>query len=148
MQEYSFVAPGSLSSSDRRGMRTNKIFNLVPVIVIAVLLTLWSHIYLPTSKSQSTPSSHLAPPNVPFPYSNITDAAMHDLLRSGILHEENMYGFSHSLENRFNLTIQQETTYQLPRILHFIWVDGPIKQKYVNSINLFSIHNPTYKVRR
>ena len=128
-------------------MRTKKLHYKGLVCVSAVLLTLWIHISLPTSKIQSTSSPHLAGSNVSFPYSNITDAAMHDLLRTGILHEENTYGFSHSLDNRFNLPVQQETTYELPRILHFIWVDGPIKQKYVNSINLFSIHNPNYKVR-
>ena len=125
-------------------MVTMKLLYLGLIFVSAVLLFLWIHTALPTSIRQLTPSSHPASENKLIPFSNIT--AMLNMMRTGILREENLYGLSHSLENRFQLGILPETSYDLPRILHFIWVGQPIKPKYVNSINRFSSHNPNYKV--
>ena len=141
-------------------MGTKKIIYLSLGFVSACLLFVWTNTLstgeqtsylssqldtLPTITQESRHSSQAASLSVP--YSNITDPAMHGMLRTGILREENLFNFSHSLENRFNLGIQQESTYKLPRILHFIWVGAPIKPNYVNSINLFALHNPNYKVR-
>ena len=143
-------------------MGTKKILYLGLGFVSAMLLFMWTHTLstgeqssyrspqsesLPATTTPHQPGPSSAPANMSVPYSNIADPAMHAMLRTGILREEDLFNFSHSLENRFQLGIQQESTYKLPRILHFIWVGAPIKPNYVDSINLFAIHNPNYKVR-
>ena len=80
------------------------------------------------------------------PYFNITQLS--NLMSKGVEREENNEHLSHSLEmeNRFQSSIQMDTNYELPRTLHFIWAGRPIKEKYVDSINLFSQDNPNYEV--
>ena len=78
------------------------------------------------------------------PYFNITQLS--DLMRKGVEREEHNEHLSHSLENRFQSSIQMDTNYQLPKILNFIWAGTAIKEKYVDSINLFARDNPNYEV--
>ena len=108
------------------------------------------------NNSESKPSYQPAPPIDPqptpdtdseemsIPYFNISQLS--DLMRKGVEREEDNEHLSHSLENRFQSSIQMDTNYQLPRTLHFIWAGTPIKEEYVDSINLFAQDNPNYEV--
>ena len=86
----------------------------------------------------------MKPDEMSIPYSNIT--THYQMLKNGIVREEGYSGVSHSLENRFNATIHPETTWKLPKTLHFIWVGSLIREKYIKAVNLFAKHNPNYKV--
>lgn len=80
------------------------------------------------------------------PYSSLSDIRQYIYLKNGVEGQEHKYNISHSLQNRFQFPIQPEATWTLPSLLHFIWVGPVIREKYVDSINLFSTHNPNYKV--
>ena len=87
----------------------------------------------------------LRPEEMSIPYSNITN--LYTIMKSGIVREEGYSNVSHSLENRFKSIIHPETTWKLPKTLHFIWVGSLIREKYVSAVNLFARHNPNFKVR-
>ena len=82
-----------------------------------------------SSKPKPIPLSHY---ETHVPYSNIT-----------MLSKEMQKG---SLKKSFNSTVHQETMWEIPKTLHFIWVGPVIREKYVASINFFSQQNPNYKV--
>ena len=82
---------------------------------------------------KSSKSRSLDPDEMSIPFSNIS-----------VLYGEMTKG---SLKKRFNSSFHLETSWTLPNTLHFIWVGPLIREKYVDSINNFSLHNPIYKVR-
>ena len=45
-----------------------------------------------------------------------------------------------------HISKEVETTWSLPKIMHFIWIGSVIGKNYIKNINLFSVHNPEYQV--
>ena len=115
-------------------------------LAIVCLLAVLAWIYLSVKDSQDSTKSKPKPVNhyeTFVPHSNITE------LRKK-MHKGSLYRIFNSSTRpevvRFNPTVHSESVWEIPKILHFIWVGPLIKEKYVTSINLFAQHNPNYKV--
>ena len=104
----------------------------VMLVCIFSICIIWTNMKLFIFEESSKARS-LTPDEMSIPFSNISE-----------LYEEMTKG---SLKKRFNSSFNSETTWTIPNTLHFIWVGPLIREKYVDSINNFSLQNPKYKVR-
>ena len=115
-------------------------------LAIVCLLAVVAWIYLSVKHSQDSTKSKPKPLNhyeTFVPHSNITELSM--AMQKGSLKRS----FNSTVRPeivKFNSTASPEILWEIPKILHFIWVGPLIKEKYVNTINFFSQQNPNYKV--
>lgn len=66
---------------------------------------------------------------------------------NGITNLENApFLYKGRYEDPFPKCTDKESEYQIPKIIHFIWIISDISKQYIDLVNLFKHVNPTYEI--
>jgi Mannosyltransferase OCH1 and related enzymes len=68
-------------------------------------------------------------------------------MENGVINLENApFLYKSKYEDTFPECTEKEAEYQLPKIIHFVWIISEIPKKYIDLVNLFKHVNPTYEI--
>jgi mannosyltransferase OCH1-like enzyme len=66
---------------------------------------------------------------------------------NGVINLENApFLYKSKYKDTFPECTNKETEYQLPKIIHFVWIISEIPKQYIDLVNLFKHVNPTYDI--
>ena len=72
------------------------------------------------------------------------------ILQKGIINKEAFNGIIWGQLDKFSkyglVDIDNAVEYEIPKILHFIWIGSQLPEKYIENINTYIVNNPSYEI--